>query len=185
MEQVSVFFEEWLRSLREQYKHVTRNDDRVTLPSLTQVMQRVGFGEDELRQLRLEATMRAEDVPADFAPDLDIINPPGAVASQPHPAECLCPQCMALDDGAHDDEGQPIVSQPDELEAASPVFAVADISARPAEDESESLTFEDSLALEAAAQIEQADEEIADQPDEDSQAETEPDPNAPEQQSLF
>ena len=34
MDQQSVFFEEWMRSLREQYKYVVRSRDRVTLPSL-------------------------------------------------------------------------------------------------------------------------------------------------------
>ena len=167
MDQGSVFFDEWLRSLREQYKHVTRNDDRVTLPSLTAVMQRVGFGEDELRLLRLEATMRADELPEDFTPDLDIISPQGAAAGIAHPAECLCPQCLAMDDGAHDDEGQPITSQPAENEAQSPVFPAADISARESEDEADSLTFEDSLALEAAAEIEQEVEETSDEPDEE------------------
>lgn len=33
MDQQSVFFEEWMRSLREQYKYVVRSRDRVTLPS--------------------------------------------------------------------------------------------------------------------------------------------------------
>ncbi|MCY3866747.1 MAG: hypothetical protein OXG68_15015, partial [Chloroflexi bacterium] len=58
----SVFHEEWLRSLREQYKHVVRNDDRVTLSSLTAVMHDVGFRESELTQLRIEATMHVDEV---------------------------------------------------------------------------------------------------------------------------
>ena len=37
MDQRSVFFDDWLSSLREQYKYVLRQDDRVTLPSLTTV----------------------------------------------------------------------------------------------------------------------------------------------------
>ena len=49
MDQRSVFFEEWLQSLREQYKHVVRHGDLVTLPTLSAVMGRVGFSEDELR----------------------------------------------------------------------------------------------------------------------------------------
>ena len=54
MDQRSVFHNEWLRSLREQFKQVVRNDDRATLSSLTAVMRSVGFRDDELAQLRIE-----------------------------------------------------------------------------------------------------------------------------------
>ena len=51
MDQQSVFFGEWIRSLREQYKYVVRSRDQVTLPSLTAVLHQVGFTDDELAQL--------------------------------------------------------------------------------------------------------------------------------------
>ena len=70
MDQRSVFFEEWLRSLREQYKHVVRTDDQLTLRSLTAVMHNVEFGEAELTQLRLEATMHVDDVGTDYVADV-------------------------------------------------------------------------------------------------------------------
>ena len=55
MNKRSVFADEWRRSLRAQYQHVAQTGDKVTLPSLTEVMLQVGFGEDELRQLKLQA----------------------------------------------------------------------------------------------------------------------------------
>ena len=80
MDPRSVFHEEWLRSLREQYKHIVRNDDRVTLPSLTAVMQRLGFRDDELAQLRIEATMHMDDVGEDFSADMNILNESESIA---------------------------------------------------------------------------------------------------------
>ncbi len=180
MDSRSVFFDEWLRSLREQYKHVVRNNDAVTLPTLTAVMQNVGFGEDELAQLRIEATMHVEDIPQDFKPDLQILDQ--AQASQPHPAECMCPQCMPIDEAAHDADGQPIVPDPEAAASdTSSAFAVAVIG--PAEDEEpEPLTFEDSLDLREDAADTDADGQ--DTAEEDS-ADAEEDPDAPAQMNLF
>lgn len=106
---MSVFADDWRECLREQYKSVIRNDDRVTLPSLTEVMQRVGFGEDELTQLRIEATMRAEDMPDDYVPDMAIASVlPDETAFAPHPLECQCPACVELISIPHDEDGQPL-----------------------------------------------------------------------------
>lgn len=152
MDQGSVFHQEWLRSLREQYKHVARSGDTVTLPSLTEVMQGVGFGEDELRQLKIEATMRADELPQGFQPDLDIL-------SQPEPTP------------DQDEDEQPAAA-----EAPEPtVYPAVDMSAL--DDESESLTFEDSLARDAHA----SDAE----PDDDPIDEQADDPDDPQQISLF
>jgi hypothetical protein len=65
---VSVFADDWRACLREHYMHVVRTDDRVTLPSLTLVMHEVGFSDDDLAELRVLATMRADDMPADYVP---------------------------------------------------------------------------------------------------------------------
>jgi len=144
----SVFYEEWLNSLREQYKQTARNGDKITLPSLTAVMQNAGFGEAELTALRLEATMRVEDVASDFVADSDILNTVGA-----HPAECLCPQCATIDESAFDAEGQPKARDPEEeaAPAAGAVFPIADFAAP--EEEAEPLTFADSLATEAPPEL--------------------------------
>ena len=112
---MSVFSEEWRKCLREHYKTVIREGDHVTLDSLRLVMAEVGFGEDELRQLQVEATMRADEVADDFTPDLDILKPQAAASAepefQPHPLECQCPACMEQSLTPHDDEGQPIAPE--------------------------------------------------------------------------
>lgn len=108
---MSIFAEEWRACLREQYKQAIREDDQVTLRTLTQVLLRdIGFTEDELAQLRVEATMRVEDVPEDFVPDLEVLQPAqtGGGDFQPHPLECQCPACVEMNMTPHDDEGQPI-----------------------------------------------------------------------------
>jgi hypothetical protein len=152
MERRSIFFDEWIRSLREQYKYVVRNNDKVTLPSLTAVLHDVGFTDDELAQLRIEATMHVDDVGADYVPDMQILDTPPT--TQPHPAECTCPQCIPIDESQFDDEGQPLVN--DDPERASHetghMFTVAKIDAQSddidtLEHDTEDIpqTFEDSL----------------------------------------
>lgn len=174
MDSRSVFFDEWLRSLREQYKHVVRSNDTVTLPTLTAVMQNVGFGEDELAQLRVEATMHVDDVPDDFKPDMQILDP----APAPHPAECLCPDCMPIDEAGHDVDGQPIEPDPEAASAdTGHIFAVAPLN--PAEDEDpDPLTFEDSLDVQAESENLEAEAMAENESAED-------DPDAPAQMNLF
>jgi len=113
---MTVFNDEWRACLREQYKYVILNNDQVTLRSLLPVLDRVGFTDDELAQLRVEATMHIDNVPADFVPDMDILTPteqpaPVDEVFQPHPLECQCPSCVDLNLVPHDDEGQPIPAE--------------------------------------------------------------------------
>ncbi len=146
MDRRSVFFDEWIKSLREQYKYVIRNNDQVTLPSLTAVLHDVGFTDDELAQLRIEATMHVDDVGADYVADMQVLEK--AKAGQPHPAECTCPQCIPIDESQFDDEGQPLVHDDPEKETheTGHLFAVATIEATDElEPEEEPQTFEDSL----------------------------------------
>ncbi|MBK9126011.1 MAG: hypothetical protein IPM16_23185 [Chloroflexi bacterium] len=101
----SPFADEWRACLREHYKHTVRENDRATLATLTGVMINVGFREDELRDLTIEATMRTEDVADDFVPNLDILTPQ---MENRHPAECQCPSCVGENLVPHDAEGQPL-----------------------------------------------------------------------------
>ncbi len=178
MDPQSVFHEEWLRSLREQYKHVARNDDRVTLKSLSDVMSKVGFRESELAQLRIEATMHVDEVGNDFSADLQILGEHRA--AQAHPAECVCPDCVTVDESPFDAEGQPITPDP-EAEAGETgiVFPVAEFEESDAIAHSESVTFEDSVAADV---LQSAEAETEPAEDED---EGENDPDAPAQMSLF
>ncbi len=184
MERRSVFFDEWLKSLREQYKYVIRNNDNVTLPSLTKVLHDVGFTDDELAHLRVEATMHIDEVGEDFVPDLQVLDKPQA--GQPHPSECTCPQCIPIDESQFDDEGQPLIH--DDPEEASHetghVFAVAKIEEPVDEVFEEAIepieeleTFEDSLI----------EDEIDDAVEEEILEDDEPedDPDAPKQISMF
>ena len=123
---MSIFVEDWRECLREQYKSVIRNDDRVALSSLTEVMCDTGFTEDELTQLRIEATMRAEDMPDDYVPDMTTVTVPAEKTTfEPHPLECQCPECIELNSIPHDEEGQPLTGD-DLLEYAERQAAEAD-----------------------------------------------------------
>ncbi len=71
----SIFADDWRDSLREHYKDVVRRNDKGTEATLVGVMYDVGFREEDLRQLKLEATMRADDLASDFVPDLEVPSP--------------------------------------------------------------------------------------------------------------
>ena len=166
MDQQSVFFEEWMRSLREQYKYVVRSQDRVTLPSLTAVLHQVGFTDDELAKLRLEATMHVDDVGADYVADMNIL-----AAAQTHPAECSCPACLPIDESRFDDEGQPLAANapaPADVESGH-IFPAAQWEG---DETGESPT------AEHTAEEEQLDEAA-------DEAEAPPDPDRPQQRSMF
>jgi hypothetical protein len=64
-----IFADDWRDCLREQFKYVIRQQDHRTQATLLSVLYEVGFTDDELDALRLEATMRAEDMPDDYVPD--------------------------------------------------------------------------------------------------------------------
>ncbi len=76
---VNVFADEWRDCLRFHYIYVLRSNDKRTLASLMTVMNEAGFREDELRELAVRATAHVDDVPADFVPDLNILQPEAAV----------------------------------------------------------------------------------------------------------
>jgi hypothetical protein len=121
MAERSVFFTEWRRCLEEHYREVIRHEDKTTEKSLTGVLHRVGFTDSELRELYLEATMKADGTAADFVPDMS------KLPFKVHPAECTCAACMdkALEVG-HDAEGQPVTPEPvpePVPEAAGNIFA--------------------------------------------------------------
>lgn len=119
MSQRSIFNEEWRRCLREHYKYVVRQGDTLTEKSLQRVLYSpsAGFTEDELKQLYLEATLRTEDLPDGFVPDIER-------TFTVHPAECQCTVCQAeaFDITAgHNAEGQPLSPADAETTAPAPV----------------------------------------------------------------
>ena len=177
MDQQSVFFGEWIRSLREQYKYVVRSRDRVTLPSLTAVLHQVGFTDDELAQLRIEATMRLDDVGEDYVADMTVLDK--VKAGQAHPAECSCPQCIPVDDSQFDRDGQPLVDDDPEQAAweGGHTFPAAPLNAAPPSPGPHQEEREASPALISEAASKEAAEEQADDPNED--------PDKPQQISMF
>lgn len=107
----SIFQTQWRECLREHYKDVVRRNDTLTLATLQGVMETVGFGTDELRELYLRASLRTEEMPDGFVPDLNLLATPkqDAPTFTPHPAECRCAACMdKVDTARHDDDGQPL-----------------------------------------------------------------------------
>lgn len=125
MAQENVFGEQWRECLREHYKHVVKNDPNPrNLVSVRKAFLQPNreeppiFTEDELHQLYIEATMRADEMPDDFVPEilLEVEQAPSMAAEviveepafQPHPLECQCPSCIEIDLKPHDTEGQPM-----------------------------------------------------------------------------
>ncbi len=181
MDQSSVFFDEWLSSLRAQYQHVVRTDDKVTLPSLTAVMQQVGFGEDELQQLRLDATLHIDDVAEGFVPDLAILDE--TKPTGPHPAECQCPDCVPIDESKFDADGQPLPLDPEAVaDKSGPLYLAAAIEP----DEAEPVTYADSLEPQPTIDYEvPAPEDDGEESAVDDELDQLEDPDAPQQSSLF
>jgi hypothetical protein len=111
---MSIFSDDWRDCLREQYKSVLRQGDGKTEASLAAVLHELGFTEEDFARLRVEATIRAEDMPADFVPDLNILQQPASSEQtagndfQPHPLECQCPACVEMNLTPHDEDGQPL-----------------------------------------------------------------------------
>lgn len=176
MEPGSVFFEEWIRSLREQYKHVLRQDDRVALPTLTAVLMEVGFNEDELAQLRDEATRQVDKPGADHMADMEIQE-----HTMPHAAECNCPVCTGITESIRDADDQPVPiepkPEPDEAGSAFAAAAREDIALSEMNDDPDPLTFEDSLAA--------RDTEAGDDEDPIESGADDEDVDNPQQMSLF
>ena len=177
----SIFSDEWRSSLRAQYQHVLRTDDKVTLPSLTAVLQQVGFDEDEQRQLRLAATLHVDDVAEDFVPDLEILAE--AEPTEAHPAECLCPDCGPIDESRFDADGQPLPPDPD-ADAQKSELIVPAVDIEP--EEAEPVTFADSLAPPSAeADTAPALEDDVEEQGGNDEAAPLDDPDSPTQNSLF
>jgi hypothetical protein len=67
----SVFYDDWRDCLQSHYSHVIRVNDRVTEPTLRAVLLRVGFSEDEIRELAIRAKMRDTSTSPEDLPGLE------------------------------------------------------------------------------------------------------------------
>jgi hypothetical protein len=118
----SPFSDDWRDCLRAHFAYTVRMQDVRTEHTLSAVMQEIGFSEAEMRELRVRATLRTEDVPPDFVPDLQALaeqSPPEAarvfaVAAVPEAlAEAVQEELLELEEES--------VIDPDEVqEAAAP-----------------------------------------------------------------
>jgi hypothetical protein len=111
----SPFSDDWRDCLSAHFTHVIRTNDVRTEPTLTGVLLAAGFTEAELRELKLRATMHVDDVPADFVPDLEILQtasapPVFAAVEVPPPAAELVAEEVEEDaedepPAPHDEDG--------------------------------------------------------------------------------
>jgi hypothetical protein len=131
-ERESPFAEEWRDCLREHYKHVIRENDTSTEDTLTPILHQIGFRDNELHQLRVQAdpTTYNEETANALSNGNGAAN--GAsedVTFKVHPAECTCAACMdiVLEDG-HDDEGQPLAFPDEPDEGEGNVFQVVKVA---------------------------------------------------------
>lgn len=115
----SVFSDDWRDCLRAHYTQVVRNNDQVTLSTLVDVLNKVGFEEAELHTLYVQATMRADEV--DFVPDPEVIEKVFAAVKAPEP-EVAAP--MLIEDAVEPAE---IEAEPTDEDEEPPPSAVPGI----------------------------------------------------------
>lgn len=157
----NIFADEWRECLRAHYMHVIRTQDRVTEPSLRVVMHEAGFNDSELAELRVRATMHVDDVGADFVPDMAVLE--------------------AVEDAGSSFAGvtvTPTVPDSASVTTAEAPLIVPD-DASPEEAEQPEALVEDEQP-EALVENEDDAQETPPEPDTDT-----PDPDAPQQLSLF
>ena len=70
-EQRSIFYQDWRDCLRAHYMHVVRTRDQITEPTLHGVLLRVGFSEDEIKEMAVRARIRETDTDPGDLPALD------------------------------------------------------------------------------------------------------------------
>ena len=67
----SIFYDDWRDCLQSHYMHVIRHNDHVTEPTLHNVLLRVGFSEDEIKEMAIRARMRDTDATLGELPTLE------------------------------------------------------------------------------------------------------------------
>lgn len=135
MSSLSPFAGDWRACLQAHYQQVLRNQDHRTEDTLTGVLQQVGFSDAELAEIRLLATIRADEMGPDFVPDFEAVQAGMTSFALPptsHESAGLQPE-PALETEALDAE----FVLPDEPEPAS--FEAAAEGEAPVEDSSPAL----------------------------------------------
>lgn len=161
----NIFADEWRDCLRAHYMYVVRTEDHVTLPTLTVVMHQAGFNDSELAELRVRATLRTEQVSDDFVPDLEVLE------TAPPPAEPDAPRVIAVPEMPASSVAEARQEQPVEAsEELLPTEMTAD----------ELLLIDEDVMLVGDAADEEEMSSEAVEPEE-----LPPDPDAPQQLTLF
>lgn len=161
----SIFTQDWHDSLKAHYKDIVRRNDKVTEETFVKVLYDVGFREDDLQRLKLEATMRAEDLKSDFVPSLEIPHTHDGDDSASVYAGVDVPQPESTLD----------VAEPEASIDDVPEIGIAEPEIEPTADEILQPTVEDIPEIIP----EEAEEAVADDGDD------EPPADAPQQMSMF
>ncbi|MCU0498286.1 MAG: hypothetical protein MUF87_13115 [Anaerolineae bacterium] len=120
MSQENIFADEWRICLEEHYKHVVQHDPNPNnLLSLKKALLQPNgerppiFTESELADLHLRVTLRADQMPDDYVPEVLLAAPeiPTTITEThdpvgAHPLECQCPSCIQINRIPHDHDGQ-------------------------------------------------------------------------------
>lgn len=66
------FAEDWRQSTIAHWMDIVRRGDRVAESTHRAIMAQLGFSEQEIEMLKLEATMKIENLESDFIPEVNI-----------------------------------------------------------------------------------------------------------------
>lgn len=121
----SPFSADWHDCLRAHFAYTVRMQDVRTEHTLSAVMQEIGFSEAELRELRVRATLRMEDVPPDFVPDLQALTEQAPPEAARVFAVAAVPEALAeaVQEAAPDVEDEAAIDADDPQEDAAPPSA--------------------------------------------------------------
>lgn len=120
---LSPFADDWRDCLRAHYQHVLRSQDSLTEHTLIDVLQSVGFSDSELAEMKVLATLRADELPPDFVPDLDLLKAKAVeqlqqIAVQPNPEPEPAAFAVAFHETVPEPAGSATEAAPDEQEEA-------------------------------------------------------------------
>ncbi|MBE2182845.1 MAG: hypothetical protein IAE89_05420 [Anaerolineae bacterium] len=69
----SPFADDWRECLIVHYQYTVHQQDIATERTLSEIMRGVGFSDEQLAELKVLATIRAEEMPPDFVPDVELL----------------------------------------------------------------------------------------------------------------
>ena len=113
----SPFAQDWRDCLRAHYQQVVRNEDHATERTLVGVLQKLGFEDTELGELKVLATLRDDELSPDFVPDLEVLTAEAVADIQQQaaaaPSEPELPPVLEAESAADSSEEAPPESAED------------------------------------------------------------------------